>query len=543
MKLFYKTFLLLLLNVSLLVFNSFGQVAPGIQWQNTIGGNDEDHFWSIEQTSDGGYILGGHSKSNISSDKTENCIGDYDYWVVKTDSIGDIQWQNTIGGSLDDELYSVKQTFDGGYILGGYSNSNISGDKTENCIGYHDYWIIKLDASGNIDWQNTIGGSYEDRLFSLDQTLDSGYVLLGESASNISGDKTENVIGDYDYWVVKTDVSGNIQWQNTIGGNYNDNALTIQHTNDKGYILGGYSTSDSSADKTENSLGGEDCWIVKIDSAGNVQWDNTIGGSGSDHLLSVQQTDDNGYILASSSESNISGDKTENSIGGQDYWVIKIDSSGTIQWQKTIGGSYDDFLYCARQTTDGGYILGGYSWSDISGDKTDNSFGMDDYWVIKTDSSGIIQWQKTIGGSNFDEPYSLQQTSDNGYILGGRSNSDISGNKTENCLGNYDYWIVKLFPDTITSINQLPQLPNYPITISPNPSSGIFQITFSSASNQKSNYTLEVINTLGQAVFKSEILNPESQINLNLSFLPNGIYIIKAFTDKGVLQQKLLIHH
>src|SRR6185295_12992967 len=153
------------------------------------------------------------STSNISGDKTENSVGASDYWIVKTDGTGNIQWQNTIGGSSIDDLHSIQQTTDGGYILGGLSGSNISGDKTENSIGAGDYWIVKTDVSGNIQWQNTIGGSNNDLLYSMQQTADGGYFLGGWSDSNISGDKTENCIGFADYWIVKIDASGNIQWQ------------------------------------------------------------------------------------------------------------------------------------------------------------------------------------------------------------------------------------------------------------------------------------------------------------------------------------------
>ena len=170
-----------------------------------------------------------------------------------------------------------------------------------------------------------------------------------------------------------------------------------------------------------------------------IQWQKTIGGSDVDKLNSLQQTADGGYILGGYSASNTSGDKTENSRGNNDYWVIKLNNSGAIQWQKTIGGSVGDYLYSIQQTTDGGYVLGGYSQSDISGDKTENHKGFYDYWIVKLNSTGTIQWQKTIGGDDIDNLQSIQQTSDGGYMLGGYSSSSISGDKTENSKGTYDY--------------------------------------------------------------------------------------------------------
>jgi Secretion system C-terminal sorting domain len=420
---------------------TFGQE---IEWQNTIGGTSSDWISTVLQTRDGGYIFGGNSSSGISGDKTEILLGGYDYWIVKTDSLGNIQWQNTIGGNSWDDLYSLQQTNDGGYILGGYSQSNISGDKTENRIGDDDYWIVKTDSLGNIQWQSTIGGGLSDILTSIEQTTDDGYILGGYSLSNASGNKTENCLGGTDYWIVKTDSLGNIQWENTIGGFYGDNLYSIQQTTDGGFILGGSSESGISGDKSENSLGVWDCWIVKTDSLGNIQWQNTIGASSYEILFSIDQTNDGGLILGASSESGISGDKTENSLGDRDCWIVKLDSFGNIIWQNTIGGSMWDELRSIKHTSDGGFILGGLSNSGISGDKKESCLGNMDYWIVKTDSVGNIQWQNTIGGSDVDYLFSVQETNNGSYVFGGYSGSNISNDKTENSAGSWDYWVVKL---------------------------------------------------------------------------------------------------
>ncbi len=509
--------------------------AQEIEWQNTIGGNYTDQLYSIQQTTDGGYILGGWSESYISGDKTENSFGGSDYWVVKLDSKGNIQWQNTIGGNSGDGLYSVQQTTDGGYILGGVSTSNISGDKTENSQGYIDYWVVKLDASGNIQWQNTIGGNSDDYLTSIQQTTDGGYILGGWSNSNISGDKTENSQGDYDYWVLKLDPTGNIQWQNTIGGSINDQLYSIQQTIDGGYILGGWSNSNISGDKTENSQG-TDYWVVKLDASGNIQWQNTIGGSFLDYLNCMQQTSDGGFILAGSSQSGISGDKTEDSQGGSDYWVVKLDAFGNIQWQNSIGGNSDDYLTSIQQTIDGGYILGGYSNSGISGDKTENYQGLYDYWVVKLDATGNIQWQNTIGGNSWDELISIQQTNDGGYILGGHSSSGISGDKTENSQGDYDYWVVKLTnkislingkiyidanSNTIQDSNEI-NLPNRMIT-----EQNTGRIAFS---EQNGNYNVSVLDT-GNFTVSAATLNYYNSVPLVHTAYFNSIQQVDSLND------------
>jgi hypothetical protein len=438
-----KTFLIFSFFLNI-IFN-YSNAQTVIEWQNTIGGNDWDDLYSVIQTTDGGYLLGGLSESDISGDKTEASQGEVDYWVVKLDSSGNIEWQNTIGGNGYDYLYSVIETTDGGYLLGGYSTSSISGDKTEASEDYYDYWVVKLDGSGDILWQNTIGGNYDDLLRCVIQTTDGGYLLGGYSISGISGDKTEAKQGDDDYWVVKLNGLGDILWQNTIGGNNHDVLYSVIQTADSGYLLGGYSYSGISGDKTEACQGLWDYWVVKLNGSGDILWQKTIGGNGWDFLHSVIQTADGGYLLGGYSQSGISGDKTEANQGFWDYWVVKLDGSGNILWQNTIGGSEGDYLYSVIETSDGGYLLGGFSFSGISGDKTEANEGIyDDYWLVKLDGSGDILWQNTIGGNDDDVLYSVIQTTDGGYLLGGNSYSGISGDKTEASQGGSDYWVVKL---------------------------------------------------------------------------------------------------
>jgi hypothetical protein len=446
----YRIFILAIVVSTLLTSNAFTQ-PPDLEWQNTIGGNNNDYLQSVQQTSDGGYILSGFSYSDLSGDKTEILLGNSDYWVVKVNSAGTIEWQNTIGGSSYDDLYSAKETSDGGYILAGRSYSGISGDKTEASYGGWDYWLVKLNSTGDIEWQHAIGGSGDDNLWSAEQTSDGGYIIGGYSNSGISGNKTEASIGLADYWVLKLDNNGTIEWQNTIGGSNTDYLIAVHQTADNGYILGGYSISTLSGDKTEATIGVYDFWVLKLNSTGSILWQNTIGGNSSEYLRSIEQTTDGGYILGGPSYSGVGGDKTEANFDGgefKDYWVVKLNSNGNIVWQNAYGAVGDDVLGAIRQTSDGGYIAGGYSNSGISGDKSEACLGNYDYWVLKLSSAGIVQWQHTIGGNSADYLNSLHQTTDGGYILGGNSYSGISGDKTETVVGGgafNDYWVVKLY--------------------------------------------------------------------------------------------------
>ncbi len=451
MKRFHCIFIFAIANCGLWTADCFSQ-APGIEWQNTIGGSLDDLLFCSDNTSDGGIILGGGSKSSITGDKTENNIGNYDFWVVKLDSLGNIQWQNTIGGLADDMLNSIQQTLDGGYITAGYSGSGISGDKTEALIGEYDFWVVKLDSSGAIQWQNTIGGNKNDQAKCIRQTSDLGYIIAGFSLSGISGDKTEANNGPSttsDYWVVKLDQFGAVLWENTYGGDYYDYLYAVEQTWDGGYIIGGYSQSGITGDKTEALIGASDYWVLKLNAAGNIQWQNTIGGTGSESIRQILIAPDGGYVLAGFSSSDISGDKTEIAYGiGTDYWVVKVNSAGSILWQNDIGGNEDDLLLSADNTDDGGYILGGVSYSGATGDKTETSMGSSDMWAVKISSTGILEWQNAIGATSSDEGEAIVQLNDGGFAMAGFSKSGASGDKTEPNHGagtTYDYWVVKLF--------------------------------------------------------------------------------------------------
>jgi len=294
---------------------------------------------------------------------------------------------------------------------------------------------VKLDETGNIQWQKYLGGSDGDGAFSIQQTSDGGYIVAGVAYSN-DGDVSGNH-GDSDYWIVKLDETGNIQWQKCLGGSREDVAKSIQQTSDGGYIVAGITPSNDG--DVSGNHGSADYWIVKLDETGKIQWQKCLGGSDGDGAFSIQQTSDGGYIVAGVAYSN-DGDVSGNH-GDSDYWIVKLDETGKIQWQKCLGGSSYDEAYSIQQTSDGGYIVAGYTYSndgDVSGNHGDF-----DYWIVKLDETGNIQWQKCFGGSSYDYAQSIQQTSDGGYIVAGWTESndgDVSGNH-----GNSDYWIVKLY--------------------------------------------------------------------------------------------------
>lgn len=426
------------------------------EWQRVFGGSDDDVLTSVQYTlPDKGFIIAGYSKSNISGNKKENAYNNsYDFWLVKTNADGYIKWSKTIGSTASDIQPVVAQTREGGYLIAGVSNSPIGGDKHADAYNKsYDYWVIKMDALGNIQWEKNIGGFSLDVPTIAFQAKEGGYLIGGYSHSDSTGDKNQKNRGTplwCDFWLVKMDTRGNIKWRQTYGGTNEDVLTTAYPTADSGYILGGYSYSPRGYyEKTEEFLGNCDYWLVKIDQNGNKQWDKTIGGSLSDYLTSIQQTNDGGYILGGYSNSPASFHKTGAFLGTTDYWLVKTDASGNVLWDKTYGGTGGDYLSSLQQTNDGSYILGGYSNSPASETKTEDSKGNDDYWIIKTDSMGNPLWNKTIGGSAKDQLASVTEFAPGKYILAGTSNSPVSGDKTEQEGGN-DYWLIQANDSTYT---------------------------------------------------------------------------------------------
>ena len=435
-----KNLSLLLLAASILVCASRVHAQEAIiQWQKCLGGSNTDEAYSIQQTTDGGYIVTGETKSN-NGDVSEN-HGEEDVWVVKIDNAGNIEWQKCLGGSSREIGYCIQQTSDGGYVVAGYTESD-NGDVFEY-HGNRDAWVVKLDYTGNIEWQKCLGGSDLDEVFSILQIMDGGYIVAGYTKSPNDGDVAGNH-GEKDTWIVKLDNTGTIEWQKCMGGSSSEEARSIQKTTDGGYIVAG-SAGSNDGDVSGHFLSA-DFWVVKMDNTGNIVWQKCMGGSSYEYAHSIQQTTDGGYIVAGCTISN-DGDVLGNH-GWPDYWVVKLDDTGNVLWQKCLGGSNPDYAFSIQQTTDGEYIVAGRTQSN-DGDVSGNH-GYDDFWVVKLNNTGNVLWQKCLGGSNPDYAYSIQQTTDGGYIVAGNTssnNGDVSGKH-----GYGDAWVVKLIESNISGL-------------------------------------------------------------------------------------------
>jgi len=422
--------------VSAISISAFSQ-SPVIQWQKTFGGSSNEDAYSIQPTKDGGYVLTGPSESN-NAEVTGN-HGNQDYWVVKINDTGGIQWETSLGGSGDEVSYCIQQTSDLGYIVAGGSTTDSNGDVIcSPGIEEWEFWMVKLSATGSIEWQSCYGNPGPiafAKAYALQQTSDSGYIVAGEATQN-GGEVTGNHGGNGDFWVIKVSETGNLEWEKSLGGSSLDLAKSVQQTTDGGYIVAG---SSSSTDfQVTGNHGGSDYWVVKLNDTGAIQWEKSLGGSEDEDCYAIQQTIDGGYIAGGSSNSNDS--QVTGNHGEYDYWVVKLNDTGAIQWEISLGGAGNENCYSIRQTADSGYIVAGTS--DSSTGEVTGTKGGSDFWLVKLSSTGIIQWEKAVGGSQTDVAYSVQQTADSGYIVAGETNS-ADGDITMN-YGLYDFWVVKL---------------------------------------------------------------------------------------------------
>ncbi|WP_306352601.1 T9SS type A sorting domain-containing protein [Flavobacterium sp. '19STA2R22 D10 B1'] len=505
--------------VVLLHFCIYSVSGQDILWEKSYGGKHADYLMDAQPTADYGFILAGSSLSNKSGNKSDNNKGDLDYWVWKMNEKGEFEWQKSFGGSGADFLQSIHLTRDGGFVLGGTSESNISFDKIENAKGQDDFWIIKLNAKGGEEWQKTIGGKGQEKLKSIYQTRDGGYILGGSSNSNKSFDKMEDSFGNLDYWVVKLDDKGQIEWQKTIGGVYVDELRSIEQTVDGGYILGGYSNSPISGNKTEDNIGIGDFWVVKLNDKGEIEWQKTIGGDQDDQLQVIHQTYDRGYIVGGNSNSGSNNHKNKGNQKGTDFWVFKLNEVGEIVWQETYNFGEFDVLTSLVENEDHSLLIGGYAQSEVMGTKKTDKKSINDYIALKIDANGEELWRKTVGSAGEDILKKTVETRDGGYLLAGTSNSKSSRDKGS-MIGSHDFWVVKIKDE------KKPEKEKLRIEAAPNPTSSYANVIIGYEFEKG---TATLVDLVGHILQQFEIKS--RTIPIDLSQYPEGIYIVNITTN------------
>ncbi len=499
-------FLIRIFVTVLFCFNAFnGNAQPPMEWQRCFGGGNVEQNSGITPTLDGGYITVGTSNS-VNGDVTGN-HGNEDLWVVKMDSTGAIEWQKSYGGSVVDVAFGIVQASDGGYVVHGFKYSQ-DGDITCG----DQYWVFKINNAGTLTWQQCFKIALGNRGGnpSVIETPDHGFVVAtGCYASDWGG-----ASGGTDFLLIKLDSSGNSEWHRCLGGESDECATSIKCTKDGGYIIAGYSNSSLPGfhNSTVNGNYFYDFYVVKTDGGGNIIWQKCYGGNNEDIAYSVVETPDGGYSVAGYTYSN-EGDVT-GLQGLVDFWVIRLSGTGDLLWNKCYGGSSLDQAQTILNTTDNGFIVGGYTSSndyDVSGMR-----GSSDYWLIKINSEGALNWQKCLGGSSTEYFTGAAQTRDGGFIVSGTSasnDSDVSGNR-----GNQDYWIVKLYPESY-----MPGAPGFQpfVKVFPSPAQNDLNIK----ANVKMN-AIAVMSIDGRKIYTST--GGLYEMKLDISKYPTGIYLINV---------------
>lgn len=480
-----KIFLLagLLFSISM---HSFAQ----IKFQKTFGGSNNEAGYSVQQTTDGGYVIVGGTNSFGA--------GNYDVYLIKTNANGDTLWTKTFGGGNYDEGYSLKQTNDGGYVLTGSTSSSGQGSD--------DVYLIKTNENGVTQWTKTFGGSNIDWGSSVQQTSDNGYVIVGYTSSFGPGDN--NV------YLIKTNTNGDTLWTKTLGPVFPASSLgnSIQQTTDGGYIIAGSMKAGGG--------GINKVYLIKTNTIGDTLWTKTFGwGEGIGY--SVQQTSDGGYIIGADL----------NNFDPQSYniYLVKTNANGDELWTKTFGGNDYDNGGSAQQTTDGGYV--------IVGNTRSFGAGLFDVYLIKTNSNGDTLWTKTFGGTDTEYGSSVQQTTDGGYVIAGHTRSSLEG-------GSGDVYLIKTDANGVVSVNSEENLPLY-FTLDqnyPNPFNPTTTIRFSIP--EKSFVTLKVFNLLGQQI--ATLVEKEQpvgtySIQWQAGELPSGVYLYSLQAKDFVETKKLIL--
>jgi len=424
-------------------------VAPPIEWERCYGGSNFEQGTSISTTNDGGYIFAGCTSSIDGDILTADGIG-CDYWYVKIDASQNIIFKWNPGGTGVDVARSSFQTSDGGYLIGGYAES-YNGTVTCSKANYlqADFWVLKLDAGGNLQWQKCYGGTDADYYGDGAEVLGSGYIHCGRTNSN--DDDVSGNHGSSDFWLVKTDYSGSIEWAKCYGGSDYDIAYDVKPCMDRGYIVVGL-TESQDGDVAGNH-GSIDGWALKTDSSGNIQWTKCFGGSNQDEFYKVIQLRNGNFVMAgwtSSSDGDISFLHGNNYQ--EDAWLVMTDASGNLLWSKTYGGNLNDEFSSLVQDEYGKIDAVGYSASN-DGDLPGN-FGGSDYWLAGIDTNGALLWSGNYGGSGDDNCSDVATTPDGGLVVNGSSNSE-DGEVTglHDLISFYypDYWVVKF--SSVVGIN------------------------------------------------------------------------------------------
>lgn len=414
------------------------QTNVGVVWKKVIGGNGNDYGYSIIKTPDGGYLLSGRTSSNNSGDVPAT-KGGIDMLAIKIDAAGNLAWQKTYGGNADEYSVAAAATPDGGFVLTGYTLTNNNGDVGAN-HGATDFYVVKINAAGALQWQKSLGGAHDDRPNAVTVTTEGRIAVAGYTSSNNTGDVGANH-GNEDMWIVLLDNNGNLLSKKSLGGNASETAKAIIPAPGGGVYLAGNTSSSNNGDVGAGK-GNADFWVLHLDKNLSIQWKNSLGGTNIEDLNALAAGPGNTLVAVGSTKSNNSGDVGA-AKGGEDIWIVQLNAlNGSLNWQKLMGGNVIDVAKGVVVSDDGSLLVAGYTYSHNSGDVGANK-GAGDFWIMKLGSTGSVIWKKLMGGDDEDLGFAIAQGNDNGFAIAGytfsHNNGDVGANH-----GNTDIWVVKL---------------------------------------------------------------------------------------------------
>ncbi len=509
-----------------------------IEFQQCYGGSNGDVGKDIFMLPDSTLVI---FAGTASSDGTvSHNHGEGDFWLLKTDKNGTLLWEKTFGGGGSESIENMKITSDGDYVLFGDTDSN-NGDVSGN-HGGSDYWVMKSDSQGNLIWQRCLGSSVNDIALQMKLDDEDNIYVIGESHGD-DGDITDpcNLL---DFWIAKLSSDGELLWDRTLGGSNFETGICILPTSDGGYIAGGYTSSnDGDVSCTNPTMMHSDAWIIKLDSNNNIEWDHCYGGSFDETTLDIIATEDGGYIFVGGTNSNDGDVSGFHGVPGGDYdiWVWKTDSWGNLEWQKCLGGSLMEGRGEITDAGNGEYIINGYTDSndgDVSGNHSNP--GYPDVWILKIDNEGELLWQQCFGSSDSEGSSGLCIINDIELMVvsgTGETDGSVDCDLYPGIMNYADLWFFKII-DTISVSSSEYRFDPSAIIIYPNPGNDII---YYYVKEKLPVPILFVYNVYGQKVGEYKLQKHQNQIEINVSDFISGVYVAVLYSDNKIVDRRQFV--
>lgn len=504
-----------------------------INWQQCFGGMNVDCAYDIAQTEDG-YLVVGDTQSNDGLVAC-NTNGGRALWLLEINNSGSLIWQRCFENDYASRIVKVIGNAD--YYL-------VGGTYAEPYPDTYNLWVSRIDSMGNIIWERTLGNTIGIAYEQYGEATNDGGVIAAAQIVSQGGDIT-NWYGGYDGWIIKLDSTGNTEWDFSLGSSQFEFINCIIQSSDNGYLAGLYGTPNGiggNVDCDIQSFANPDAILFKLDADGNPEWHRCFGGSGHDGVVRLLETA-NGYMVAAYGGSN-DGDLIGSGWHGDgDVWLVQTDFSGNIIWQKCYGGSGYDSPKKVFQTSDGGFMVFANTTS-FDGDVVGNPSGYytnSSIWVFKIDSVGELQWQQCIGGETMEIVYGVSQQGDYDYTVAGEMRQSPTGdvNCSNFVYGSHqNYWLFGI-SDTIVSTSETSEV-IMELQVFPNPAtnSATFSYSLPVGIHQGS---IEVHNTTGQLVASTKLNEAKGEWILHLSNIPPGLYIYTLSTQQSTITGKLVV--